>query len=71
MRDEDGSYLAYAKRPIKKGEEVCSMTSPCLEGQKADRQSLNCTYAFYAGRVGRSTPCIHAAHCYQSVHSER
>ena len=25
MRDEDGSFLAFAKRPIKKGEQVC----PC------------------------------------------
>ena len=27
MRDEDGNFLAYAKRPIKQGEEVCSIPS--------------------------------------------
>ena len=27
MRDEEGNYLAYAKRPIKQGEEVRSITS--------------------------------------------
>ena len=30
MRDEDGNFLAYAKRPIKQGEEVCSLSPRLL-----------------------------------------
>ncbi len=35
MRDEEGNYLAYAKRPIKAGEEVRSASFLCPDGQKA------------------------------------
>ena len=34
MRDDDGNFLAYAKRPIKKGEEVCSESSFCLNDSR-------------------------------------
>jgi len=47
MKDDEGNYLAYALRPIKKGEEVCCC-GPILHTCNLDAMSaLNASLSYH------------------------
>lgn len=57
MQDEDGNFLAYAKRPIKEGEEVSSDSYSCLTCHKQSLWTPDCIViiAEIAGRAWNVT----------------